>query len=179
MSPPLSSTTPVCLGFPGQSVVADPELQLSSHTCSQLSNNSSSFLGINCSPGGRRSDRPGRERNGAKRRGAFSWMSGTERSEIAVSGVKSLAGIGVARLQWKTRTNCPLSPCCVVSALVEVEIKVEGGRGVLSDEQNGGAPRAQRRVQDAHCTSKWPHNGSVLGMATRCSMHHLVRVGPS
>lgn len=71
----------------------------------------------------------------------------------------------------------PLSSCCAVSAPVEVE--VEGGRGVLSDEQSGGAPRAQRRVQDAHCTTKWPHNGRQLGMATRCGTHHtLARVGP-
>lgn len=72
----------------------------------------------------------------------------------------------------KGADECLLSSCGAVSALVEVEMEVEGGRGVLSDEQSGGAPRAQRRVQDAHCTTKWPHNGRQLGMATRCGTHH-------
>lgn len=47
-------------------------------------------------------------------------------------------------------------------------MEVEGGRSELSDEQSGGAPRAQRRVQDAHCTASWTQNGSQLGLAARC-----------
>lgn len=63
--------------------------------------------------------------------------------------------------------------CRAVSALVGIE--VEGGTegGVSSDEQSGGAPRAQRRVQDAHCTAKRPlYTGSQVGMAARCGTLH-------
>ena len=72
-----------------------------------------------------------------------------------------------------------LCSCRAVSALVEIEVEMEGGRkggseggreGGVSweDEPSEGAPRAQRRVQDAHCTAKW----SQLGMAGRCGTHH-------
>lgn len=61
-----------------------------------------------------------------------------------------------------------------MEVVVVVEGGREGGRSVLTDEQSGGAPRAQRRVQDAHCTAKWTHNGSQLGLATRCGTHHTL-----
>lgn len=102
--------------------------------------------------------------------------SGTDRGRDAglLAGEVWARGAGSLGLQPQTRMDVLLSSYGAVSALVEVEMEVEGGRSVLSDEQSGGAPRAQRRVQDAHCTTKWPHSGSQLGMAARCGTHHTL-----
>lgn len=102
--------------------------------------------------------------------------SGLIGAETPVSWLErfGLGGRGSLGLQSQTRMDVLLSSYGAASALVEVEMEVEGGRSVLSDEQSGGAPRAQRRVQDAHCTTKWPHSGRQLGMATRCGTHHTL-----
>lgn len=64
------------------------------------------------------------------------------------------------RVTMTRRAVDVLSPVARLLALAEVEMEVEeGGRegwvgGGVCSQQRAGAPRAQRRLQGAHCTAK-------------------------